>query len=415
MSSRSPNGEYHAFAITAPGLEPVAFDELQTLGAADASITDGGVTFSATRRSLYEANLQLRTVSRVVVRVAEFPAKAFHELERRARKVPWEAFISPNLAVSLRVTCRKSRLYHSDAVAERVAGAIASRVSGVRLLGSEDGVRSVDLTPSAFDEEPNQLVLVRLFHDRCTISVDSSGELLHLRGYRQAVGKAPLRETLAAAALLAGGWRGQTPLLDPMCGAGTVPIEGAMIARRIAPGLRRHFAFESWPDFDATGWRTVLERAESKVLDRSPVLIQGSDRDAGAVDSAKANAERAGVLHDIVLSTRAISAIEPPDEPGWIVSNPPYGVRVGHADRLRDLYAQIGNTIRAKCPGWRVVLVSADPSLERQLRLGAKPLLKTTNGGIGVRLIAAQVPLQPDRPIPGRHTTDKSAAQRYPS
>jgi putative N6-adenine-specific DNA methylase len=188
-----------------------------------------------------------------------------------------------------------------------------------------------------------------------------------------------------------------------------------MIARRIAPGLRRRFAFESWPDFDADVWRAVVERAESKVLARSPVLIQGSDRDAGAVDSAKANAERAGVAGDVELTKRAVSAIEPPDEPGWIVSNPPYGVRVGDADRLRNLYAQIGNTLRAKCPGWRVVLVSADASLERQLGLGTKPLLKTTNGGIGVRLIAAQVPSRPDRPAAAHQTTDTSAAQRYPS
>ena len=135
MSSRE---QYDAFVITAPGLEPIVAAELKGLGASDARVTEGGVTFSATRRSLYEANLHLRTASRVIVRAGEFGAKAFHELERRARRVPWEAFVSPNLGVSLRVTCRKSRLYHSDAVRERVAAAMAARVPGVRFAEDND-------------------------------------------------------------------------------------------------------------------------------------------------------------------------------------------------------------------------------------------------------------------------------------
>jgi putative N6-adenine-specific DNA methylase len=180
---------YDAFAITAPGLEQLTAGELKMLGADDARATEGGVAFTASRRSLYSANLHLRTASRVIVRVGEFGATAFHELERRAGKVPWEGFVSPNLGVSLRVTCRKSRLYHSDAVAERVAAAIGSRVRGTRMV--DDGGDDADA--------PDQLVVVRLFHDRCTVSVDSSGALLHRRGYRQAVAKAPIRETLAAA------------------------------------------------------------------------------------------------------------------------------------------------------------------------------------------------------------------------
>src|SRR5688572_8761597 len=252
----NPAPKYHAFVITAPGLESLAAAELHTLGASDARTMEGGVAFTASRQSLYSANLHLRTASRVVVRAGEFAATAFHELERRAGKVPWEAFVSPNLGVSVRVTCRKSRLYHSDAVAERVAGAIASRVRGARVVDDEGD--DAELT--------NQLVIVRLFHDRCTVSVDSSGALLHRRGYRQAVAKAPIRETLAAAALIASGWRADAPLIDPMCGSGTIPIEGAMIARRIAPGLRRGFAFETWPDFDRAGWTSLVDEASSAIL-----------------------------------------------------------------------------------------------------------------------------------------------------
>jgi putative N6-adenine-specific DNA methylase len=396
----SPPTRYDAFVITAPGLEPFAAAELHALGLGDARPSEGGVTIGASRAELYAANLNLRTASRIVVRAGEFGAKAFHELERRAAKVPWEAFVSPNLGVSLRVTCRKSRLYHSDAVAERVATAIASRVRSVRFVDnpsdasgtrdeSDDGDGGVAGGAGGGDTHavPHQLVLVRLFYDRCTVSVDSSGPLLHLRGYRQAVGKAPIRETLAAAALLAAGWRGDSPLLDPMCGSGTIPIEGALIARRMAPGLRRSFAFQHWPDFDAKAWAQVREQAEAAVLGAPPAVIQGSDRDAGAIESARANAERAGLGNTVEFAERSISAMEPTGERGMVVSNPPYGVRVGDRDRLRNLYAQFGKVIRAKAPDWRVALISADETLERQTGLELRPVLRTSNGGIRVRVV----------------------------
>ena len=382
---------YAAFAVTAPGLEQLALGELERLGARDAEAIAGGVTFSASRQLLYAANLHLRTASRVVARIGAFRATAFHELERRAGKVPWQAFVSPNLDVALRVTCRKSRLYHSDAVAARVASAIASRVGDARFVG--DAGDEADASDAR-----QQLIIVRLFHDQCTVSVDSSGALLHLRGYRQAVGRAPLRETLAAAALLASGWDAHAPLLDPMCGSGTIPIEGALLARRIPPGLRRDFAFTRWPDFDERTWRTVLADAQAAILPSGPAPILASDRDAGAVDAARANADRAGVLADIELTQRAISAVNPSvDRTGWVVTNPPYGVRVGDRDRLRNLYAQFGKVMRAGCPGWRVTLVSAAPELERQTGLPLRSTLSTRNGGIPVRLVSGDVPRTGER------------------
>ncbi len=376
---------YDAFAITAPGLDMLTEAELKTLGASDARATDGGVAFTATRDLLYVANLNLRTASRVVVRAGEFGAKAFHELERRAGKVPWEAFVSPNLGVSLRVTCRKSKLYHSDAVAERVAGAIESRVKGSKIVGDVDDDDA---------ETPNQLVLVRMFHDRCTVSVDSSGALLHRRGYRQAIAKAPMRETLAAATLMASGWSAESSLIDPMCGSGTLPIEAALIARRIPPGLRRSFAFEHWPDFDRAAWRAVVSEAERSILPTTPAAIRASDRDEGAIQAASENARRAGVENDIEFSVRSISEIHPMDESGWLVTNPPYGVRVGESDRLRNLYAQLGNVARSRLAGGHVALVSADPKLENHTGLRLRPVLETSNGGIRVRVVTGSVPRQ---------------------
>lgn len=396
---------YDAFAITAPGLEPLAAAELHGLGVSYAEAVEGGVTFSASRPVLYTANLQLRTASRVIVRASEFGATAFYDLERRATKVPWDTFLSPNSGVALRVTCKKSRLYHSDAVAERVAAAIVGRVRGARIVedtGDDDA------------DAQAQLVVVRLFHDRCTISVDSSGALLHRRGYRQAIGKAPMRETLAAATILATGWRGQSALVDPMCGSGTIPIEGALIARRMAPGLHRSFAFERWPDFDAKAWREVRAEAESAVLPRSPVVIQGSDRDEGAIEAARANAARAGVDADIEFVVRSISAAEAPADRGWIISNPPYGVRVGERDPLRNLYAQLGKVVRSKFAGWYLALVTADAGLERQLGVGLRPVLRTSNGGIRVRVMGGEASAEGSQPSQGAppHGRKRPATRR---
>lgn len=372
-------GKFECFAVCAVGLEALVAAELRALKIEPdpVDVEPGGVAFSAVPEELYLANLHLRTASRVLVRLGGFHVRALGELERRAKEQPWERFIAPGRGVRLRVTCRKSRLYHSGAVAERVANAIAARtaVSAAIRAGDEEEEESDDA----------QLVVVRMLHDRCTMSIDSSGALLHRRGYRLATARAPLRETLAAALLLAGEWNPHAPLLDPMCGAGTIAIEGALLARRVAPGLGRDFAFMEWPGFDSELWARLLDDARAKILPRAPALIQASDRDAGAIAATTANAERAGVVGDIEVARRAISAIEPPVGPGWLVTNPPYGARVGEHDQLRNLYSQLGKVARVKCPGWTITLLSADARLESRLGIPLKTVLKTRNGGIAVR------------------------------
>jgi putative N6-adenine-specific DNA methylase len=347
----------------------------------------GGVEFRADAERLFVANLHLRTVTRVLVRIAEFRATAFHELERLARKVPWVEFVGAGSQIALRVTCRKSRLYHSSAVAERVREAILRAVPGATptTVGDDDDRAS----------DPAQLFTVRFLHDVCTISVDSSGALLHRRGYRLATAKAPIRETLAAAMLLSLGYDGSAPLLDPMCGSGTIPIEAALIARRIAPGLARSFACERWPSAKASSFAAARDAAREAMLLRGPAAIAGSDRDSGAIHAALANAARAGVAADVELVERPISAIEPPVTPGLLLVNPPYGDRIGQTRPLRDLYAQLGNVARAKCRGWTIAMVSADRALETQTKLSFAEALRFENGGIAVRLVRAEVPSGP--------------------
>lgn len=367
------------FAVAAPGLEPLVADELRALGAVQPLRVEvpepGGVGFRTDPAGLYAANLYLRVASRVLVRVGSFRAVSFRELERHAGRLPWSRFVRSGQAVAFRVTSRKSRLYHQEAVAERLLGAVRAGV----MVGAEG------------ENGGAQEFVVRLYRDECTVSADASGELLHRRGYRLDLAKAPLRETLAAAMLAAAGWSGQAPLLDPMCGSGTIPIEAALLARRIPPGLARGFAFERWPEFDPRAWDAVRERAREQVLPASSVAILGSDRDPGAVQAAAGNAERAGVGADVQWRRAAISAIEPPESAGWIVTNPPYGVRVGDRKRLRDLYAQLGNVLRARCAGWEAAMLTARPELEHQTGLALQPRFETTNGGIRVRLMQATV------------------------
>lgn len=367
------------FAMTAPGLEGIVARELKDLGMRIGKSVAGGVEFRGSRADLWRANLWSRVANRIVVRVEEFHASSFHELERRAKKVEWSTYFESGRPVRFRVTSRKSKLYHSDAVAERLAKA-AARSGAVIADDSDDEEHDSDA----------QLFIVRLADDMCSISVDSSGELLHRRGYRQAVAKAPLRETLAAAMLIGSGWDKKSPLVDPMCGSGTIAIEGAMMARNMAPGAQRKFAFEAWPDHDSKSWKAMVDEAVSGQLDRSPARIIASDRDAGAVTAASANARRAQVLEDIEIGTRAISEVELPSEAGWVVSNPPYGLRVGESGPLRNLYARLGLIIRERAAGYVLALLSADKSLESQLKMKLKEVFRTSNGGIPVRLVTGR-------------------------
>ena len=366
------------YAVAAPGLETLVADELRALAARyrlePGDTEHGGVEFQSDLAGLYAANLHLRIASRVLVRIGSFHAAAFGELERHAKRLSWRDFVAPGRGVDFRVTSRKSRLYHQDAIAQRLEQAAAASVGEA----AGDG------------PEPQQFV-VRLFRDQCTVSADTSGALLHRRGYRLATSKAPLRETLAAAMVAATGGGCAHPLVDPFCGSGTIPIEAALLARRIPPGLGRSFDCLTWPGFDPEAWRAVVEAAQAEMLPRAPAPILGSDRDAGAIQAATANAARAGVADDIEWRRAAVSAIAPPPGPGSVVTNPPYGVRVGERLRLRDLYAQLGHVVRRCCSGWTVAFLSSHVELEHQTRLDPLPLFTTDNGGIRVRLVQARV------------------------
>ncbi len=377
------------FAVSAPGLEPFTRQELKEAGLLLSSalenrsihenlkVTDneGGVPFEGDLKAIYRANLFLRTTSRILVRFAEFYAAAFSELEKKSSRLPWERYLQPGQPVAIRATCHKSRLYHSDAVARTLVKGIGDR------LGSPP---SLNKFVEDAEEGAPQLIILRLVHDRCTISIDSSGAGLHRRGYRLATAKAPLRETLAAGLLMASGWDTSSPLLDPFCGSGTIPIEAARLARKIPPGSSRHFAFMQWPGFDRGTWESLLEDAKKQIRPAGPP-ISASDRDAGAIKMAQENAERAGVADSIKFTCQAVSAIEP-SGCGWVVTNPPYGVRVSSNKDLRNLYAQFGNVLRQKCPGWQVAILCNDLRLLGNTGISLDTSLSLVNGGLRVKV-----------------------------
>jgi putative N6-adenine-specific DNA methylase len=381
VETGDPVGRLTCFAITAPGLEALLAAELTALGLPPHDSETGGVEFETDRAGLYRANLHLRVASRVVVRMAAFKAAHFSDLERHAAAIDWKAWIPPGAAVHFRITSRKSRLYHQKAIADRLEAAVLRAMPGSTVVRGATEAEAL---------EDAQTILVRFAYDQCQLSADSSGALLHLRGYRQAVARAPLRETLAAAMLLGAGWDPATALVDPMCGAGTIPIEAALLARRIPPGWQRRFAFERWPGFDPAGWQSVRARAQAAILPAGAAPILASDRDPGAIQATTANAERAGVLGDLTIRQCALSAIEPPALPGLVLTNPPYGLRIGEAGRLRDLFAQVGHLMRHRLPGWRLGLLSANPMLERQLDLPLATSWTSINGGIPVRLVVTE-------------------------
>jgi putative N6-adenine-specific DNA methylase len=378
------------FAVSSPGLEPFTATELDRLGllsnnvaSSPPSLESGGVEFFGNEQAIYQANLHLRTASRVLVRLGDFHAAAFSELRRYAQRLTWHRFIHPGQNVDVRVTCHKSRLYHSSAVAREVIKAINATLSKpvVTIKSNEDQTGELP-----------QLIVVRLMNDHCTISIDSSGHLLHRRGYRLATAKAPLRETLAAGLLFASGWDSVSPMMDPFCGSGTIAIEAAMFALQIPPGKSRKFAFMDWPGFQPELWSATLNPSELEPRgSRTEVKFNASDRDEGAIQIAISNAQRAGVAQYIDFSSRSVSDIQPEGK-GWLITNPPYGIRINQNKDLRNLYAQFGNILRSKCQGWNFSIMCNDMTLLRQLQLPLDAQLSLVNGGIPVRVARGSVP-----------------------
>jgi putative N6-adenine-specific DNA methylase len=362
-----PTDHFEILLATAPGLEAVLWEEVKSLRFRAAKQVAGGVTVNGNWRDAWRANLEVRGANKVLARIGAFRVVQLTELEKLARRVPWGSVLRTDVPFRVEVTCRKSKIYHSGAATQRIQNAISER------LGA----------PAADDAAVT--VMARIENDLCTISVDTSGELLHKRGFKEAVAKAPMRETMAALFLRQCGYTGTEPVVDPMCGSGTFVIEAAEIAAGLKPGRERHFAFEQLVTFDATVWDEMRRAAP---VAKSAVHFYGSDRDDGAIEMSRANAARAGVANLIDFRQHAISdLVPPPGPPGLVIANAPYGDRVGDKKRVEALYRALGETLRTRFAGWRVGLITNEARLAKATGL---PFLPTTapvaHGGIRVTL-----------------------------
>lgn len=358
---------FEIFLATSPGLESVLCDEARANGFTNPAVAPGGVTVDGGWPDVWRANLELRGAGRVVARIAEFRAFHLAQLDKRARRVPWGEVLRKDEPFRVEATCRESKIYHSGAAAERVERAIREELG------------------APMSDEAQVCVRVRIADDLVTLGVDTSGEPLHKRGFKEAVNKAPMRETLAALFLRQCGYDGTEPVLDPMCGSGTFVIEAAEIAAGLKPGRTRAFAFERLATFDPLAWQAMKSSGPIRTPDFKFV---GSDRDAGAIRLSQANAARSGVAGITAFHEHAISDITPPDgPPGLVIVNPPYGDRIGDKDRIRPLYHALGHCFLARFHGWRVGIIVADAALARATGLPFGPTAApVAHGGLRVTL-----------------------------
>jgi putative N6-adenine-specific DNA methylase len=358
---------FDIFLAAPPGLEEVLCAEVRGKGFKQPKVVPGGVITKGGWPEVWRANLWIRGAGRVLARLDTFRVVHLAQLDDRARRVPWASVLRPDVPFRVEASCAKSRIYHSGAAAQRIVVAIQETLGAPHSV--ENGV----------------LVRVRIENDVCTISVDTSGDPLHKRGYKEAVNAAPMRETMAALFLRQCGYDGSEPVVDPMCGSGTFVIEAAEIAARLNPGRSRHFAFEQLATFDADAW----QRMRAVASQRAPTArFYGSDRDAGAITMSRANAERAGVSDVTEFHQAAISELQPPaGPPGLVIVNPPYGNRIGDKTKLAPLYRAFGQTLVSRFSGWRVGIIASEPKLAHATGLPfLSPGAPVPHGGLRVTL-----------------------------
>ena len=357
---------FDIFLVATPGLETPLAAEAADLGWQPV-IQPGGVTIRGGWPDVWRANLWLRGATRVLARVGQFRALHLAQLDKRARKFPWASVLRPDVPVRVETICKASRIYHAGAATQRIERAIAEE------LGAP-------LAPDA-----TLVVKVRIEDDLVTISLDTTGESLHNRGHKEAVAKAPMRETMAAMFLRAMGFDGSQPVLDPMCGSGTFVIEAAEMAAGLAPGRSRDFGFQHLASFDPDAWQAL--RGVAPTPHDMPAQFYGSDRDAGAIRMSRANADRAGVGATTRFECGPISDLQRPEgPPGIVIVNPPYGARIGTKGPLFRLHAAMGQIFRDRLQGWRVGIVTSDGALAKATGLPLESGPVVAHGGLKVRL-----------------------------
>jgi putative N6-adenine-specific DNA methylase len=369
-------------AVLPQGLEEAGAQELIDLGAKAVRPLRRAAAFEADMACLYRLHLQCRLPFRLLRELSRFPCDGRDSLYHGVQdSVDWERWLHPSMSFRVDATGSAQGLNHSHYSALQVKNAIVDRQ---RELWGERS--SIDL------EEPDLHLHLHLGRGEAVLSLDGCGGSLHRRGYRAAMGAAPLKENLAAGLIRLTGWDGTTPLVDPLCGSGTLLIEAASLARGQSPGLERAFSLEGWADFDAELWRDELERARRRSQPQQPSApILGWEQDAAIAEQARNNVAAAGLEESITINTGDFRDLSLPAGPGMVVCNPPYGVRIGAEDELETLYGDLAQVVKREASGWEFWLLSGNPAVTGALRMKASRRIPISNGGIDCRWLHYQV------------------------
>ncbi len=375
---------HNFFVATSPGFEPVCLQELLKLKpvAGEACVAPGGVEFEGRLDDCYLANLNLRSANRILMRIHTFKSSNFRKLEKKLGDIPWELYLHAGRVPKVHVSTKHCRLRHSGAVAERFRTTIAAQLSRF-----ESGKKITKIASA------QQNIYVRGIDDRFTVSIDSSGDLLYKRGLKKHAGKAPLRETLAAAALLLAGYDGRDPLLDPMCGSGTFSLEGALMAKRIPAGWFRDFAFMGWPSFRPKRWDYMRRQAESQFVKPERPLIFASDTDPGACQKLERCVQKYSMSDAVQINSGDFFDLDLrklSERAGVICINPPYGRRLGGRSESEKFFKAICNRLKQKYRGWNLVLFAPTRKLAGTIPFQTKsyPIL---HGGLKLALMVGKI------------------------
>jgi len=363
------------FATCPRGLEQLLTEELQQLEAENIHAVGGGVEFRGDFPLCYRANLESRIASRILWQVATDHYRSEDDIYRTTYALQWNDWFEPELTIRVNVTATRSPLRSLGFATLKIKDAVCDKFR--RLSGRR---------PSVDTRRPDVRIQGYLTDRGFTLYLDTTGDPLFKRGKRISAGEAPLRENLAAGVLRLAGWVPGTALLDPMCGSGTFLLEAAQIALDIAPGLGRRFAFEKLKIFDARRWRELLQQSAARQKPKGPLSIYGSDLSGEALKSARANLAAAGLKEVVSLKQANILEISAPAKEGIIVTNPPYGVRLGELQELAELYPKLGDVLKKKFSGWRAYILSADMRLPKLIRLAASRRTPLFNGPLECRL-----------------------------
>jgi len=372
---KQQNTPYYFFAPCPRGLAPALADELAALGAQRPQAAEAGVSFTGPFDLVYEANLHSRIASRILWRVAQFPYANENDVYERGKEVQWREYFSAERTFKVETNAHRSPVKSLDFVTLRVKDAIADHFRGA--LGRR---------PSVSPRDPDVRVHAFLDAKTCTLYIDTSGEPLFKRGRRDFVGEAPLKKNLAAGILRIAGWRPGVALLDPMCGGGTFLSEAADISLGRAPGRSRAFGFTNLARFSASTWERLLAKALRDEKPVTPLPIYGSDLYGRTVDHARMNLRDAGLESAVTLKQVNLLELSAPAATGLLVTNPPYGVRLGEKEDLAQFYPQLGDTLKKRFAGWTAFILSGDPELAKLIRLSASKRTVLYNGALECRL-----------------------------